>query len=166
MFDKKVCYKVKKHNSLRIAPKKIELFDWIEIKYKNIKQVDKLEKVFIYLSNIILNLKTTEEFVFLCNDMQKYLNSEMVNNLELSCTEKSAAKKTAAVGKKACIEEIIFKTGGFKLSKNIMMIFCSAVVHFYKLPNDTIDKCLKKFGTYLKLRYNIRQFDIDMQDGQ
>jgi len=167
MFSKKIVYYVKEKNGLKIAPKKVVIFNWIRFNHDNFKNIKKIEYIFLKLSNIFFNFEDFGLLKYAMDDIKKYWKINYIKDSVLTCS----------YSKQRCDNDFIitkldyngqygklgvsFNISDINFAKSLSKTFFELLFWFYRMPNDDVKKELKRFEEYLKLMYNIRKFDME-----
>ena len=166
-FDDKITYKVRAEDSLKLAPKKPAVFDWIMLK-NNMRSSKKLEKIFILLANIFFNFEDMGFIKYAIEDMELYLqsNTKPLGLIKCAYSENATEKVdfvNVVVTRKApnSFIELSFNMLRLNFIRKFSKVFIIMLFYFMKVPNNKLEKDLERFEMYMKLRYNIRRFDID-----
>lgn len=166
MFSKKVVYYVREKKGLKTAPKKVVIFNWTKFNYDDFKNINKMEYVFVNLSNILFNFEDLGLLKYTLNDIKKYLQMYSVKDSVLRCSYAENPHKELVVvelGYKGTYGQLNISLSSIPTDfiKPLAKLFVETLFWFYKLPNDVLKKEFRRFEEYLKLRYNIRRFDIE-----
>jgi non-homologous end joining protein Ku len=147
MFEKKVYYKLQEKDFIRLAPFKSDLFKWITLSYGSVYNLEKLNSIFDCISNIMFNTNDTFLLSHLIDDMEKYFLSE-----QYKLNYKNAVLKDINI-------HLHFEEKNHIDYLEQYIILENIITQLYRIPQSHLPKHLKKFEKYIKLRYNIINYD-------
>ena len=166
IFPRKVTYVFREKNTLVISSKNEKIFGWIKMHSRIAeKRRELLENIFMKVANWFFNLDTLGELADVIQYLDTYLQSASLETCKMFDTVIDK-KKYRMVSEnnvpKLKLGEVSFS---FEIPQNVedayglVRVFGKTIFYLSQLKDKT-DHEIEKMEEYVKLRLNIRKFDV------